>query len=87
MKSYYSIALFTLFALIMAMMGVLYAIVSRQDITPAGAAVVALTIIAAMLALRLSQVEKRLAHLENLLENKNNGKEKKTEGGKKGGTG
>lgn len=69
MKSYYSIALFTLFAFVMAVSGVVSAATHRLDITPADAAVVALSIIAAMLTYRLSQAEKRIAHLEDRLEN------------------
>lgn len=70
MKSYYSIALFILFTFVMDIMAIVKTATVRQDLSPADAAVVALTIIAVMLAYRLSQAEKRIAHLENRLEEK-----------------
>jgi hypothetical protein len=70
MKSYYSIMLFILFVCVMDIMAVVKTATLKQDISPADAAVVALTIIAVMLAYRLSQAEKRIAHLENRLEGK-----------------
>lgn len=76
MKSYYSIMLVTIFALVMSIMGIVKAAVVRQDLSPADAAVVALAIGAAMLAYRLAQAEKRIAHLENQIE-ENNDKQKK----------
>ena len=63
--------LFILFAFGMALTGVVKTAMLRQDLSPADAAVVALTIIAVMLAYRLSQAEKRIAHLENRMEEKN----------------
>lgn len=72
MKSYYSIALFILFTCVMDIMAVVKTAYIRQDLSPADAAVVALTIISVMLAYRLAQAEKRIAHLENRLEVKAN---------------
>lgn len=68
MKSYYSIALFILFTLVMDVMAIVKTASLREDLSPADAAVVALTIIAVMLAYRLAQAEKRIAHLENRME-------------------
>jgi hypothetical protein len=79
MKSYYSITLFILFVFVMALMGVVKTAMLHQDLSPADAAIVALTIIAALLAYRLSQAEKRIAHLEDQMEEKDTlrtGKEK-----------
>lgn len=70
MKSYYSIMLVTIFAFVMSIMGIVKSAFVRQDLSPADAAVVALAIGAGMLAYRLSQAEKRIAHLENQIEEK-----------------
>lgn len=70
MKSYYSIMLFIMFAGAMAIMAVVSTITNKQDLSPADAAIVSLTVLAIMLAYRLSQAEKRIAHLEDKVENK-----------------
>lgn len=62
--------LFTLFAIVMALMGVIQTAMSRQDLSPADGAIVALALLAGMLAYRLSQAEKRIAHLEDRIEGK-----------------
>lgn len=74
MKSYYSIMLFILFAGAMAIMAVVYTIINKQDLSPADAAIVALAVLAAMLAYRLSQAEKRIASLEEQVENEHDDK-------------
>lgn len=68
MKSYYSIMLFIMFAVVMSVMAVVNVITSKQDLTPAEGAIVSLTILAIMLAYRLSQAEKRIAKLEDKVE-------------------
>jgi hypothetical protein len=68
MKSFYSIALVTVFAFIMALTAVVKTMILHQDLSPADAAVVALAIGVGILAYRLSQAEKRIAHLENKME-------------------
>lgn len=79
MKSYYSIMLVTIFAFVMSIMGIVKSAFVRQDLSPADAAVVALAIGAGMLAYRLSQAEKRIAHLENQIEEKKSTVQKKQE--------
>lgn len=76
MKSYYSIMLVTIFAFVMSIMAIVKTAIVRQDLSPADAAVVVLAIGVALLAYRLSQAEKRIAHLENQIEEKND-KQKK----------
>lgn len=62
--------LFIMFAGAMAIMAVVSTIINKQDLSPADAAIVSLTVLAVMLAYRLSQAEKRIAHLEDQVENK-----------------
>lgn len=70
MKSYYSITLVTAFAILMSILSLINAARTHTDLSNPSAAVAALSICAVMLAYRLSQAEKRIAHLENKLENK-----------------
>lgn len=83
MKSYYLIMLFTLFANVMAIIGVIQTACAHQDLSPADGAVVALAILAFMLAYRLAQAEKRIAHLEDKIEGKDELKKKSESGDKK----
>jgi hypothetical protein len=69
MKSYYSVSLVVIFAFVMSIMAVVHDAIQRQEISTADAAVIALTIGVGILAFRLSQAEKRIAHLENQVEN------------------
>lgn len=69
MKSYYSITLLIVFALVMSIMAVASAAIQHIDISASEGAIVALAICAGILAYRLSQAEKRIAHLEDRLEN------------------
>lgn len=69
MKSYYSITLLIAFALVMSVMAVVSAAMRHIDISASEGAIVALAICSAILAFRLSQAEKRIAHLEDRIEN------------------
>lgn len=62
--------LVTLFAVVMALIGVVQTAMLHQDLSPADGAVVALALLAGMLAYRLSLAEKRIAHLEDKIEEK-----------------
>lgn len=68
MKSYYSIMLFILFAVVMAVTVICNTVIMKKDFSPADGAIISLTILAIMLAFRLSQAEKRIAHLEEKIE-------------------
>lgn len=86
MKSYYSITLVIAFATLMALLSVIGAARSHTDLSNANAAIVALSVGAIMLAYRLAQSEKRIAHLENRLENKQNNDKKSKPGDQDGNT-
>lgn len=68
MKSYYSIMLFIMFAVVMAVTVICNTIIMRNDFTPADGAIISLTILAIIMAYRLSQAEKRIAHLEEMVD-------------------
>lgn len=69
MKSYYSIMLLIVFAFVMSIMAVVAAAMHHTDLSTSEGAIVALAICSALLAYRLAQAEKRVAHLEDRLEN------------------
>lgn len=69
MKSYYSIMLLIVFALVMSIIAVVSAAMHHTDISTSEGAIVALALCSALLAYRLAQAEKRVAHLEDRLEN------------------